>query len=91
MGEVFLVEDLKLHRKAALKLISASLTRDETRRPRFLQEAPLAASIDHPHIAAIHDIGEVEDQTFIVMEYVEGGSLRDAPGAGRSSCGARSI
>ncbi len=78
MGEVFLVEDLKLHRRAALKLISASLTRDETRRQRFLQEARLAASIDHPHIAAVHDIGEVDDQTFIVMEYVEGGSLRDA-------------
>ena len=78
MGEVFLVEDLKLHRKAALKLISASLTRDETRRQRFLQEARLAASIDHPHIAAIHDIGEVDGQTYIVMEYVEGGSLRDA-------------
>lgn len=78
MGEVFLVEDLKLHRRAALKLISASLTRDETRRQRFLQEARLAASIDHPHIAAVHDIGEVDAQTFIVMEYVEGGSLRDA-------------
>jgi len=77
MGEVFLVEDLKLHRKAALKLISASLTRDETRRQRFLQEAQLAASIDHPHIAAIHDIGEIDGHTYIVMEYVEGGSLRE--------------
>jgi serine/threonine protein kinase/TolB-like protein len=77
MGEVFLVEDLKLHRRAALKLISQNLTRDETRRQRFLQEARLAASIDHPHIAAVHDIGEVDDRTYIAMEYVEGRSLRD--------------
>jgi tetratricopeptide (TPR) repeat protein/predicted Ser/Thr protein kinase len=77
MGEVFLVEDEKLQRKAALKLISASLTRDETRRQRFLQEARLAASIDHPHIAAVHDIGEADGRTYIAMEYVEGKSLRD--------------
>jgi tetratricopeptide (TPR) repeat protein/predicted Ser/Thr protein kinase len=77
MGEVFLVEDLKLQRRAALKLISPNLTRDETRRQRFLQEARLAASIDHPHIAAVHDIGEVDDRTYIAMEYVEGCSLRD--------------
>lgn len=77
MGEVFLVEDLKLQRRAALKLISPGLTRDETRRQRFLQEARLAASIDHPHIAAVHDIGEVDGRTYIAMEYVEGRSLRD--------------
>jgi serine/threonine-protein kinase len=59
MGEVFLVEDLKLQRREALKLIAEHLTRDETRRQRFLQEPRLAASIDHPHIASIHDIGEV--------------------------------
>ena len=47
MGEVFLVEDLKLQRLAALKLIAPDLTRDESRRQRFLQEARLAAAIDH--------------------------------------------
>ena len=56
MGQVFLAEDLKLQRRAALKLISPTLTRDETRRQRFVQEARVAASIDHPHIAAIYDI-----------------------------------
>jgi serine/threonine protein kinase/tetratricopeptide (TPR) repeat protein len=82
MGEVFLVEDLKLQRREALKLIAAQLTRDETRRQRFLQEARLAASIDHPHIASIHDIGEVEGRTYIAMEYVEGRSLREVLRAG---------
>ena len=76
MGEVYLVEDLRLHRKAALKLISAELTRHEERRARFVQEATLAASIDHPHIAAIYDIDQADGRTFIVMEYVEGQSLR---------------
>lgn len=46
MGQVFLAEDLKLQRRADLKLISPTLTRDETRRQRFVQEARVAASID---------------------------------------------
>ena len=53
MGEVYLAEDLRLKRKAAIKVIAAHLTRYETRRQRFLQEATLAAAIDHPHIAKI--------------------------------------
>jgi tetratricopeptide (TPR) repeat protein/predicted Ser/Thr protein kinase len=82
MGEVYLVEDTRLHRRAALKLISPTLTRDETRRQRFVQEARLAASIDHPHIAAIHEVGEHDGRTFLVMEYVEGRSLRQVLQAG---------
>jgi len=82
MGEVYLVEDSRLQRRAALKLISPSLTRDETRRQRFAQEARLAASVDHPHLAAIYDVGEVDGRVFIVMEYVEGRSLRDVLQAG---------
>jgi tetratricopeptide (TPR) repeat protein/tRNA A-37 threonylcarbamoyl transferase component Bud32 len=82
MGEVFVAEDLKLQRRVALKLISPTLTRDETRRQRFVQEARLAASIDHPHIAAIYDIDEVDGRTYIAMEYVEGGALREVLNAG---------
>jgi tetratricopeptide (TPR) repeat protein/tRNA A-37 threonylcarbamoyl transferase component Bud32 len=82
MGQVFLAEDLKLRRRAALKLISPTLTRDETRRQRFVQEARVAASIDHPHIAAIYDIDEVDGRTYIAMEYVEGSSLREVLKAG---------
>jgi tetratricopeptide (TPR) repeat protein/predicted Ser/Thr protein kinase len=77
MGEVYLAEDLKLKRKAAIKFISAELTRDPARRERFVQEATLAASIDHPHIAAIYDVDEAGDRTFIAMEYVRGETLRD--------------
>lgn len=58
-------------------LISSELTKDDAKRQRFLQEARLAASVDHPHIATVHDIGEIDGHTFIAMEYVEGQSLRD--------------
>ncbi|MGQ0734485.1 MAG: protein kinase domain-containing protein [Acidobacteriota bacterium] len=79
---MYLVEDLKLQRRAALKLIAANLTSDPERRQRFLQEATLAASIDHPHIAAVYEIDEANGRTFIAMEYVRGGSLREALRAG---------
>src|SRR5207244_1122490 len=78
MGEVYLAEDLRLKRKAAIKVIAAHLTRDEDRRQRFLQEATLAASIDHPHIAKIYDIDQIGDRTFIAMEYVRGVTLRES-------------
>ena len=60
MGEVFLAEDTKLQRKVALKFLSIDLTRDESRRQRFMQEARAAAAMEHPNIAAIYDIDEVD-------------------------------
>ena len=78
MGEVYLAEDLKLKRKTAIKFISAELTRDKARRERFVQEATLAASVDHPHIAAIYDVDADGDRTFIAMEYVRGETLRES-------------
>ncbi|HEY6214079.1 MAG TPA: serine/threonine-protein kinase, partial [Vicinamibacterales bacterium] len=82
MGEVYLAEDLRLKRKAAIKVVAADLTRDASRRQRFVQEATLAASVDHPHIAAIYDIGQADGRTFIAMEYVRGETLRRALHAG---------
>ena len=82
MGEVFLAEDERLRRKVALKFLPADLTRDEERRRRFLQEARAAAAIEHPHVAAIHDVDEADGRTFIAMEYVPGASLRDCLGVG---------
>ncbi|MGH9462693.1 MAG: protein kinase domain-containing protein [Vicinamibacteria bacterium] len=78
MGEVFLAEDTKLRRQVCLKFLSTDLTRDETRKQRFIQEARAAAAIQHPHIASVHDIDEVDGRTFIAMEYIPGGSLREA-------------
>ena len=78
MGEVYLAEDTKLKRRVTLKFLSEELTRDEERKQRFIQEARAAAAVEHPHIAAIYDVDEADGRTFIAMEYVRGGSLRDS-------------
>jgi hypothetical protein len=76
MGEVYLAEDTQLERKVALKLLPAEFTRDEERVRRFIQEAKAASALNHPHIVTIHEIGEAEVGRFIVMELVEGQTLR---------------
>ena len=85
MGEVYLAEDTKLQRKVAIKFLPADLTRDESRKQRFMQEARAAASMEHPHIAAIYDIDDIDGRTFIVMEYVRGASLCEAIRDGKLS------
>ena len=83
MGEIFLAEDTKLQRRVALKFLPADLTKDKSRKQRFIQEARAAASMEHPNIAAIYDIDEVDGRTFIAMEFVRGESLREAIRKGR--------
>jgi serine/threonine-protein kinase len=76
MGEVYLAEDMKLHRPVALKVLLGEFVRDRHRLERFLREAHAASVIAHPNVAVIHEIGEADDQTpFIAMEYVEGQTL----------------
>ena len=77
MGEVFLANDRLLHRNVALKFIREDKESDKTYKKRLLREARSAAALDHPSIAKIHDMGEREGKSFIVMEYVEGVSLRE--------------
>jgi dienelactone hydrolase/predicted Ser/Thr protein kinase len=77
MGEVFLANDLLLGRQVALKFISRELKQDPAAHKRLLREAKAAAALDHPSICSIHEVAEAEGQNFIVMEYVEGQSLRD--------------
>lgn len=77
MGQVYLAEDMKLKRRVALKFLPYDLTRDEKAKKRFLQEAQVASSLDHPHICNIHEIEETPDgQTFICMTYYEGDTLK---------------
>jgi serine/threonine protein kinase len=71
MGKVYLAEDTLLGRKVALKLLASHLVTDENSRKRFLREARLASSLDHPNICTIHEIGESEGQFFISMQYIE--------------------
>ncbi len=77
MGVVYKAEDLKLKRTVALKFVVPRMIRKKEDKERFLREAQTAASLNHPHICTIFHIDEVEDSTFIVMEYIEGQSLKE--------------
>jgi serine/threonine protein kinase len=76
MGEVYLAQDTKLHRRVALKLLRSSLTRDKQRVKRFEQEACAASALNHPNILTVHDLGQADEFNFIATEYVEGETLR---------------
>jgi serine/threonine protein kinase len=76
MGVVYLAEDLALGRKVALKLLPRQFTHNEARLRRFEQEARTASALNHPNIVTIHEISESEAGHFIVMELVEGHTLR---------------
>jgi serine/threonine protein kinase/tetratricopeptide (TPR) repeat protein len=82
MGVVYKAEDLKLKRIVALKFVVPRMFRKKEDKERFLREAQTAASLNHPHICTIYHIDEVEDSTFIVMEYIEGQSLKELIGKG---------
>jgi serine/threonine-protein kinase len=75
MGEVYLAEDLKLHRRVALKILAAELREDRHLTSRFLREAQAASALNHPNICTIHEINDENDLPFIAMEYVEGETL----------------
>jgi serine/threonine protein kinase len=77
MGEVYLAEDTRLHRKVALKILPADLASNQDRMRRFDQEATAAAALNHPHIAHIYEIGETEGVNFIAMEFIDGVTLRE--------------
>ena len=75
MGEVYLAEDTKLNRKVAIKLLPAKTSADEIAKKRLLREAQAAATLDHPNICAVHEVGEADGNSFIVMQYIEGQTL----------------
>src|SRR3984893_5455930 len=77
MGEVYLAEDTRLHRKVALKILPADLATNKDRMRRFVQEAKAAAALNHPNIAHIYEIGEADGTNFIAMEFVDGETLRE--------------
>ena len=77
MGIVYLAEDLKLRRQVALKFLPPHMGHDSVARSRFLNEARLSAKLNHPNVATVYDSGQLGDQIYIAMEYVEGETLRD--------------
>ena len=82
MGEVFAAEDTKLHRKVALKVLSALMAADPERRQRFEREAQAVAAINHPNIVTIHSVEEAGGIPFLTMELVEGKPLNEIVAAG---------
>lgn len=77
MGEVFLAYDERLDRRVAIKRIRLEAGGSSQRRERFRREARMAARLSHPAIVQVHDILEENGADYIVMEYVEGTSLRE--------------
>ena len=75
MGEVFLGHDPRLQRRVALKCLNPSGIHGDDEQARVLREARAAARLNHPNIAAVYDVLQQDDRTFIVMELVEGESL----------------
>src|SRR5438132_566031 len=76
MGEVFKAEDTKLGRTVALKLLPATANDNATAKRRFLKEAQAASALNHPNIVTIHAIEEADGVDFIVMEFIEGQTLK---------------
>src|SRR5690242_13897002 len=76
MARVYKAYHTRLHREAAIKVILSDIAHDAAFQARFEQEARLVANLNHPNIVSIYDFGEEHDQTFLVMQYVGGGTLR---------------
>ena len=98
MGEVWKARDTRLDRTVAIKVLPSDLTSDPAARQRFEREARAVAALSHPHICPLFDIGHQDGTDFLVMEFLDGETLRAAARAReaaarprRSSTASRSL
>jgi len=85
MGQVYLARDVRLGRKVALKMVHARKLGSQQAIDRFLFEARTTARFNHPHIVAIHAVGEHQGRPYVALEYLEGENLRERLGRERPS------
>ncbi|MGZ8811406.1 MAG: serine/threonine-protein kinase, partial [Thermoanaerobaculia bacterium] len=83
MGEVYLATDTRLNRNVAIKVLPASSAADDEAQRRMLREARMVATIDHPNVCTIYDIGEDAQRPYIVMQYIQGETLSERMRRGR--------
>ncbi|MEG9434376.1 protein kinase domain-containing protein [Terriglobus sp. ADX1] len=84
-GVVYLANDTQLQRPVVLKLLQRGALTEEQMRTTYLREARLASAIDHPNVCSIYDVGESDDEAYIVMQYVPGKPLDKLIEAGPAS------
>src|SRR5262245_19275253 len=77
MGEVYLAEDSRLHRRVAIKVLPPHWASNPEMKIRFDREARIIAGLNHPHICTLHDVGHDGGMDYLVMEYLEGQTLSD--------------
>jgi eukaryotic-like serine/threonine-protein kinase len=77
MGEVYKARDMRLDRTVAVKILAPALAEDAQFRERFDREARTISRLDHPHICALHDVGEQNGTAYLVMQYLEGETLAE--------------
>src|SRR5512135_154986 len=75
MGEVYKAKDTRLDRTVAIKVLPPEFSADPDRRARFEREAKTIAGLNHPHICTLHDVGEHDGTTYLVMEHLTGETL----------------
>ncbi|MFC1540308.1 protein kinase [Gemmatimonadota bacterium] len=85
MGAVYKAEDTTLNRLVAIKALSSHLSENDEARERFIREAQAASSLNHTNITTVHELLEDEGEQFIVMEYVDGKTIRDVVESSRVS------
>src|SRR4249919_3705706 len=82
MGEVYRARDTRLGREVAIKVLPADVAADPDRLARFEREAQAVSALNHPNIVTLHEVGTTDAGPYLVLERVEGQSLRDLIDAG---------